>query len=199
MAEKPAGIATHSVGDGQPGFVELLQQELGRKLRVCHRLDKETSGAIVLALDDDSAGALCALFEAREVQKSYLFVSDRALPPDREFTVRSHIQKRRGRFVSWLKHEDLNSETTIAFHEKRGKYSLWYANPRTGKPHQIRLHAWNMGIPILGDSSHAGTRFERLMLHAEKITFLWKGEMLTHRVEASELLEKWNKFQRNGF
>jgi len=177
---KPEGISTHSPGDGRGGFVEQLTAKTSLPLKVCHRLDRETSGAIIFGVTDDATRKLCMLFEERRVQKEYVFVTDRLLPPQIEFTHRSHIKKRRGRFVSWPEHDDLNSETTFQRLKVKGKYSLWTAIPLTGKPHQIRLHARDNGLNILGDSSHAGSKYHRLMLHAASINFPWEDTTLQH-------------------
>ena len=192
LVSKPSGIPTHSPGDGKEGFVELLTVHTGIPLKVCHRLDAETSGAMVFGITDEATKKICKLFEIHEVKKRYLFVTDRPLPSRKEQVVRSHIKKFRGRHVSWPNHEDLNSETEIRFLSSHGKLSLWEAFPKTGKPHQIRLHAKELKIPVLGDKMHGGSKFERLMLHADQLQFMWGEELLTHRAEVPEAFEYVN-------
>lgn len=183
LVNKPAGLSTHSPGNGEAGVVELLQQQLQRQLYVCHRLDKLTSGALVLAQSSAAAAQLTTLFERREVNKKYLLVSAKNPPLDATVEVRSHIRKYRGRFVSWPHHDEINSETRFVRCGLSSLGSHWIAEPRSGKSHQIRLHARQMGFPILGDREHGGAAFRRLMLHAESLSFSWNGRPLTHRVE----------------
>ena len=183
LVDKPVGLSTHSPGNGEEGVVELLQKQLQRPLYVCHRLDKLTSGALVLAMSKEAAAALTNLFETRQVNKRYLLVSNKTPPLPERFEVRSHIRKYRGRFVSWPRHEDLNAETNFSRIGQSAEGSHWLAEPKTGKSHQIRLHARQMGIPILGDKEHGGANFRRLMLHAESLSFPWHGGLLTHLVK----------------
>jgi 23S rRNA (cytosine1962-C5)-methyltransferase len=183
LTAKPAGIATHSPGEGRPGFVEDLMRSLGVKLWVCHRLDKETSGAIVFARTAEAAAELGKLFESHQVAKEYLFVSDRMTALSEKFIHRSHIKKFRGRFVSWKDHAEPNAETEFEYIKRIAQGSLWRARPKSGKPHQIRLHARDCGIKILGDRDHGGSPFDRLMLHAQRISFSWRDELVDHCVE----------------
>ena len=183
FVEKPPGIPTHAPGDDDLGFAELLSEKIGRKLYVVHRLDKETSGVMVFAHSSESAAALGKIFEERSAKKTYCFVTTRAIPAEREFIHRSYIKKYRGRFVSWPRHTEMNSETHFSFEREKEGRSLWRAEPHTGKPHQIRLHAKDLGLHILGDSSHGGPKFSRLMLHARQLAFTYRG--VEYRREAA--------------
>ena len=187
LVNKPEGIPTHSPGDGKEGFVEKLTKELQIPLKVCHRLDADTSGAIIFGITGDATKKICALFETHQMVKRYLIVTDRPKPSEGEMTHRSFIKKYRGRHVSWSKGHEPNSETMFRFLQASGRFSLWEASPRTGKPHQIRLHGKDLGIPVLGDKMHGGSRFPRLMLHAESIKFTWEGVEVIHRVEPPTL------------
>src|SRR3954471_3757002 len=102
LVDKPAGISTHSPVEGDPsfGFAEHLEQRLGRKLWVCHRLDKETFGSLVLATSKAAAGKISQAFEDGRVQKTYVFLSHRRAR-SQEFTVESYITKQRGQFISF--------------------------------------------------------------------------------------------------
>jgi 23S rRNA (cytosine1962-C5)-methyltransferase len=176
---KPHGIATHSPGDGVDGLVEILSRARGTKFYAVHRLDKETSGALIFATSPHDAAVLTKLFEGHAVSKKYAFVTDKKRSTE-PFTHASYIKKYRGRVVSWPKHTEMNAETSFSFLHNHGEYALWRAEPRTGKPHQIRLHAKDCGIPILGDAQHGGSKFHRLMLHAEAISFPWNGSIISY-------------------
>lgn len=181
FTEKMAGLNTHAADAGRVGWVELLQEDLGLPLFVVHRLDAGTSGAIVFAESREAAAGLAKLFETRDVKKKYLFLTDRKFTGE-EVEVKSFIEKRGSKFVS-----DRAAAPNAVTRFRRLKTvragTVWEAFPETGKPHQIRLHAQDLGMPILGDAEHGGTWFGRLCLHSASIEFPWRGRAM--RFESS--------------
>lgn len=182
FVEKIPGLNTHAPDPGKPGLCELLQEDLGRPLFVVHRLDKGTSGALCFALNADAAARAAALFESRQVKKKYLFISDKAKRED-EFTIESKIEKRGDKFVSETLTNAANAKTDFKRVKTMANYDLWEATPHTGKPHQIRLHAADAKINILGDVDHGGKKFPRLALHSKELVFADQGKTL--RFEAA--------------
>lgn len=200
FADKPAGATTHSslnkstgmphpLADRENGFVEYLSSMLdeGRDpLFVCHRLDRDTTGAIVFARTKEAAATLHELFSARKVRKTYLFLTDRILT-DRAtgesasaFTRESFIERRGNQFISLpaaaaspsSSSPLANARTVFRLIESGSNgIHLWEAKPETGRPHQIRLHAQEAGLPILGDREHGGSPFPALCLHSLSIGF----------------------------
>jgi 23S rRNA (cytosine1962-C5)-methyltransferase len=190
--DKPAGVATHSTGAESAsavqteGCVEYFSRLLERKLFVVHRLDKETSGILLFAESPQEAAALSLQFEAREVKKTYLFITDHPSASD-TFEAESFIEKKKSLFISLplasgqnsdpdavLSQNNLRpgySKTRFEKIKSEGSFSLWRAFPQTGRPHQIRLHAQDCKIPILGDLQHGGSFFPNLMLLSESIEF----------------------------
>lgn len=136
-----------------------MRHELGLpELTPMHRLDRVTSGLLILATERRWRGAYQSMFMRGEVSKTYRAVArirdDLALPA----TVRNHLRKRHG---TWQGEEvpglEPNSESLVELErelptggggERRGVYRL---TPRTGKTHQLRLHMLGLGIPIEGD------------------------------------------------
>ncbi len=169
VVNKGFGFRTHRVSDGQFGLVEFLSEKLQQDLWVVHRLDKETSGLILFAKNKNAAQKLSSLFENHHIQKIYLLLTDKTVP-ETEFNIDGHIEKIENKF---LINSNLpsNSKTKFRLLKKMGNFFLWEAQPSTGKPHQIRLHAEKAGIPILGDYEHGGSPFFRLCLHAKKLSF----------------------------
>lgn len=186
IIDKPAGMLTHADGTGALGCAELLGERFG-KLLVVHRLDRETSGVLVLARTSAVAAWLTRQFEQRLVQKLYHFVTTQE-SRDQRLEVRTYIDKVRGRLVSkppvgkWQ--DKVNSHTVLEFEKKLpADRFLWRARPTTGKTHQIRLHAKAAGISIVGDSpktsyrvDSAGNETERLFLHASELTLVLQPE-----------------------
>lgn len=164
---KPEGFRTHKVSENQWGFVETLSEKIGKPLWVVHRLDKETSGIMLFAKSKESAAEISALFENHLIHKTYLFLTD-CNASFKSIKISSCIEKRDNSFHSH-KASPSNSETEFEWIQNIGAFQLWRALPKTGKPHQIRLHAQDAGIPILGDNEHGGTVYHRLCLHAQNL------------------------------
>lgn len=164
---KPYGIRMHQVDDGQFGFVEALAYQLKQPLFIVHRLDKETSGLVILAKSATSAALLTELFQNHLITKTYFFLTDHTVSKT-QFVVKTYIDK--SKFAS-TNHSATNSETTFTYVHKVENLHLWKATPKTDKPHQIRLHAQNAGIPIYGDKEHGGSKSFRLCLQASEIEF----------------------------
>lgn len=188
FVDKIAGLNTHTPSFGQKGCVEIYEHELDIKLYPVHRLDKATSGALVFAKSPQTAAQLTQLFENQQVQKRYLFLTDRT-SSQTEFTYESFISKEKNSFIS-RDSEAANSKTTFKYLNKLGPYYLWEAIPHSGKPHQIRLHAEANRIPILGDSEHNGTQFFRLCLHSLSLDFVLDGKSINFKTETPH----WAKF-----
>lgn len=188
FVDKISGLNTHTPSFGQRGCVEIFEHELDIKLFPAHRLDKATSGALVFAKSSETAAKLTQLFESHSVQKKYLFLTDK-ISNLTEFTYESNITKEKNIFVS-RKSEVNNSKTTFKYLKKLGAYYLWEATPHSGKPHQIRLHAQDNNISILGDNEHGGSHFFRLCLHSLSLAFELDGEKIHFETEAPY----WSRF-----
>jgi 23S rRNA (cytosine1962-C5)-methyltransferase len=173
FALKPSGYNTHSPDFGKKGFVEVLSERLNTELFVVHRLDKETSGALLFAKSKAAAAELASLFEKHLIQKKYLFLTDRHSGIT-SFTYESAIEKEKNVFVNHVDRPS-NSKTVFTRLKTLGKWDLWQAEPVTGRSHQIRLHAEANGIPVLGDKEHGGSAFYRLCLHSQSLDFEFQG------------------------
>lgn len=173
--DKPSGFNTHASDPQRPGLVELLAEELGEPLWVVHRLDQGTSGVLVFARSKEAAARFLPLFERHELRKTYLFLT-RGKASSPAFEARSRIEKRGSAFASEPLSAEPNAFTSFRHVGSRPAGELWEASPRSGKPHQIRLHAADAGLAILGDTEHGGPPFHRLALHARALEFAWKEE-----------------------
>lgn len=152
FVDKPNGITTHAVERGQIGLVELLQTSLGKQLWVSHRLDKTTSGAMAFALSAARADQLRIEFAEHRVKKTYWLVTDRQSRLDR-YEVRTAD----------------GAETHFERIKRSPFFELWKAFPFSGKTHQIRKHAAEIHLPILGDPTYGGSDFPTLCLHSQKL------------------------------
>jgi 23S rRNA (cytosine1962-C5)-methyltransferase len=179
FVDKISGITTSANDAGKPGLIEMLQSELGQILHVANRLEKGTSGALAFASSLEAAQKLSKKFELNEVKKKYLFLTDKA----QKLTSIEHsslISKDGNRPTSNKLSNKPNSTTHFKFLKEIGSYLLWEATPLTGKPNQIRLHAQDCGIPVLGDLDHGGKQFYRICLHSQEIQFEIDGQVHHH-------------------
>lgn len=190
VLNKPAGIVMHpGAGHQQHTLVNALLAHcrnlsgIGGKERpgIVHRLDKETSGALVVAKNDATHRDLSSQFAARSMTKIYLAlvagilrkktgVIDKAIarhPVDRQ---RMSIARRQGRSAK-TEYRVLSEGRASARHDP---ISLVECILHSGRTHQIRVHLHHLGHPVLGDKLYGGKRagdFPRQMLHAWKLAF----------------------------
>ncbi len=135
-----------------------------------HRLDKQTSGLIVIAKSTRMHRSLSRLFQRKYVEKKYLSLVDGVVEKD-EGTIVASI----GRFADqkrWdLKEGGKYAETRYRVLERNADTTLLELEPVTGRTNQLRIHCASIGHPIVGDVSRGGREFERLCLHAWKLSF----------------------------
>ncbi len=145
-----------------------------------HRLDQETSGVMVFALEKSANRRLGSAFENRRVVKDYLAWVDGS--PGRESWVSNEdIGRNGGRYCVVSRGEGKPAETVFRVIHREGDRALVWARPKTGRTHQIRLHLSAAGCPVAGDKLYGKTSSTRLFLHAYRIK-------LPHPVEGSELI-----------
>ena len=191
VINKPAGLVVHPAPGNWRGTLvaALLHHWHGPRPGldpfrpgIVHRLDKDTSGVLVIAKDAATLAALGHQFRRREVQKQYLaWVWGRVRsqsgtitePIGRNPAHRTRMAVRRGGRAA---------ETAFEVVERFGDVTLLRLFPRTGRTHQIRVHLTSIGHPIVGDAVYGRRRtpagevlMERQALHAEQIAFCHPG------------------------
>ncbi len=181
VVNKEAGIDMHDDA-GVPGLVSRVSAFLGQDVYPVHRLDKVTSGLVLLAKNKEATRLLSQSFADREVKKIYLAISDRA-PKKKQGWIKGDMVK--GRNGSWrLQHSCENPAVTwfrsVALALPR--HRVYIVSPHTGKTHQIRVALKSIGAPILGDERYGGSVADRTYLHAWRLHFSYAGT--EYRVEA---------------
>lgn len=179
VALKPAGMNFHSE-DGEPGFVVLLEKQIGTKLWPVHRLDKLTSGLLVVAKSKESCRSLSELFAQRLVEKYYLAVCSSSMKKKQGLIKGDMAQARRGAF-KLLKTLDNPAVTQFLSASLIPGYRLCLLKPKTGKTHQLRVALKSLGSPIEGDGLYGGNQSDRLYLHSYVLSFEYDGEV--HRFQ----------------
>jgi tRNA pseudouridine32 synthase/23S rRNA pseudouridine746 synthase len=181
VIDKPAFLSAIPRGDHVvQSVVVRLRAELGLpELSTLHRLDRVTSGVLMLATEQRWRAPYQRLFERGAVRKTY-----RALAPWRAdlelpITVRNHIAKERGAWrAEVVPDAPVNAETAVDVESRDGELAIYRLSPRTGRTHQLRLHLYGLGIPIVDDPLYPVVRevsvddFSRpLQLLASELSF----------------------------
>ncbi len=174
VVNKPAGWNTHAPAPyAGEGVYEWLRDREPRwaALAILHRLDKETSGVMVFGKTPVANRSLTAQFASRQTRKRYVLLTARP-PAPRAFEVTSTLVRAGERYFSRPGH--VGGEVAVTRFQvigKRGAGALLEAEPLTGRTHQIRVHAADRGVPILGDALYGGAPARRLCLHAARLEF----------------------------
>ncbi|MDN3647325.1 TIGR01621 family pseudouridine synthase [Reinekea marina] len=170
---KPIGWTVQK--DAQaPGILEWVTQTLSVPCFPVHRLDKPTSGLLIVALTRDANQKLSQLFASKEIQKTYLAISDQKPKKKQGWIKGDMASSRRGQYKLLRSQEN----PAITYFESeliepgiRG-FKLF---PKTGKTHQLRVAMKSIGSPILGDALYSGSPSARLYLHAWQLAFDLEG------------------------
>ena len=193
VLDKPAGIAVHGGSGVSAGVIEALRAvRPGACLELTHRLDRSTSGCLVIAKERRTLLAIHEAFRRGEVTKTYdLIVAGRwprrlrAVPaPLARYVLPNGERRVRVSPDGAPAHTDFEVVRTSA-------NATWLrAFPRTGRTHQIRVHAASRGHAILGDEKYAqragGLGAARLMLHASAIAFTVDGTRRRYEVPPAD-------------
>jgi 23S rRNA pseudouridine955/2504/2580 synthase len=196
---KPSGLAVQG-GSGTErhvdGLLDGLRFGLEERPRLVHRLDKDTSGLLLIARNGQAAKRLSESFRDRETEKLYWAVVV-GVPPRTEGAIDLPLAKRPGardRETMQVDHEEGQKALThFRIMDRAGNraalLALW---PRTGRTHQLRVHCTEIGCPILGDRKYGGEEAllstiadaRRLHLHARRLTLPHPSGKGTLRLQA---------------
>jgi 23S rRNA pseudouridine955/2504/2580 synthase len=191
---KPAGVAVHGGSGVSFGVIEQLRQARpqAKFLELVHRLDKETSGLLLVAKKRSALTALQDQFRSRETGKTYAALVTGAWPASKKvIDVALHKfltaeGERRVRAVDADHDEGRRSITLVKIARKFADFTLLDVTIKTGRTHQIRVHLQSEGHPIVGDEKYGdfalnkaiskgeavpGLRFDRMFLHARRLKF----------------------------
>ena len=191
---KPAGHSFHSEY-GTCGFFAGAEAALGQKLWPVHRLDKVTSGILLVATSAESAAALSLQFAQRTTRKYYLAIS-RQRPKKKQGLIKGDMEKARNGSYRLLRTLSNPAITRFwsAFDESMGE-RLFLLKPHTGKTHQLRVAMKSLGAPILGDTRYGGEPAARAYLHAWAIEF--SDGAVTHRLFSAPQEAEWPSIPRD--
>ncbi len=199
IVDKPAGLMVHdsALARGETDFAaDRLREQFGRPIFLVHRLDRATSGCLLLAFDRDTASALGKTVMSQAFEKTYLAVCRGW--PEAEFTIDHPLDGGPGKPQ---KKPAVTTFTRLATVEldlpsagfATSRYALLHAQPRTGRFRQIRRHLKHASHHLIGDSSHGDGRHNRafrmlgvhrMLLHARRLAFVHPLTGAELRIEA---------------
>ncbi len=152
------------------------------RLGLVHRLDKETSGVMLIAKSERFQNAMTEMFANREVHKTYNAICCGEMP-QKEGLIDVPIGREAGGRIK-ASPVGREAQTKFKVKQQKGKFYWVELNPITGRTNQLRVHMNWLGCPVLGDWLYKGATAPRLMLHAKKIEF---KNPITHRQECFEV------------
>jgi tRNA pseudouridine65 synthase len=166
---KPAGLAVHRskmVGNAEEFLIDLLRDQVGGTVQLAHRLDRATSGVLLVARSSEISAALGEQFMSRNVRKTYLAVTrgwpepadgliDYALPGSRETGPRRDARTRYRRL------DTIEVPIELGRYPQQ-RYALVQAEPESGRFRQIRKHLAHVHHPVIGDCQHGRSDHNRL-------------------------------------
>jgi tRNA pseudouridine32 synthase/23S rRNA pseudouridine746 synthase len=205
IALKPAGVNFHSEEDA--GFVVQMAQKVGIPLFPVHRLDKMTSGLVILAKSSEIAAVFGKMFENREIEKYYLAISIRK-PKKKMGWIKADMGSARRGDYKLLPTMNNPAITQFISCALRTHERFFLVKPHTGKTHQIRVALKSLGSPCAGDERYAASeearKEDRGYLHAYALRFSLHGEPFEFvsppdegerfmSAECKKQLELWNK------
>lgn len=216
LINKPAGLIVHPTGAKKTGtLINALLKHCGREILkiggnerggLVHRLDKDTSGIMVIAKDSKTHVELARQFKERETQKTYIALAWGTMKENKG-EVNTPIGRSIGdrKKMSVFSAKLRNSQTFFYVKERFQGFMLLEVKPRTGRTHQIRVHLASIDHPIIGDSVYGGKKrisssslekirdkIQRQFLHAYKLKFY--HPRLKKTVEFSAPLPKDMKY-----
>jgi len=198
VLNKPAGLITHpkNINDKQDSVTGWIIEKYPKlksigepfiasgkevpRSGVVHRLDKETSGLLVVAKNNESFFYLKKMFQERKIKKNYLALVE-GIPKEKTGTISSPLGriglKRTTKIIGKKLIDKKEAETSYKVLRNFKNFTLLELMPKTGRTHQIRVHLNSIGHPITGDQIYGfkktalPPKLDRLFLHAYKLEF----------------------------
>jgi 23S rRNA pseudouridine1911/1915/1917 synthase len=200
VVNKPAGISVHPDEHREEGtLIQEIQQQYP-EAELAHRLDKDTSGLLLVAKHHEAYEYLKSLFKERTVKKTYLALVIGEIPKD-EGEVNLPIARSKSDFRKRIAKPNFDpaarpAETHFAVQHRYSGFTLLEVRPITGRTHQIRSHMASLGHPVVCDPLYGGKKFvcpaglKRQFLHAYKLEFTnMAGEHIQLEAELPEDLQ----------
>ena len=191
VVNKPAGLAVHGGSGLKWGLIEAYRQLKSdfHFLELVHRLDRDTSGCLLLAKKSAVLKDLQAQWQAQQVAKIYWAICDSPWQGKPQLKVNVPLQKnilKSGERMVKVAKEGKSAVSHVHLLANQADACWLKVSIETGRTHQIRVHCQYLGHPIIGDEKYGRGKAQRLFLHAHKIKFKYKGELKTFIAELDD-------------
>jgi RluA family pseudouridine synthase len=187
VVDKPAGLRSQDVrGDDWNTLIARVQREIDPRASLLHRLDRDTSGLVLLPLDDRARVTLQAALAAADIDRRYAARVAGRMEAPRTIDLRIAVDatdRRRRIALPATDPGGENARTDVEPYAHDAAETRVRLRLHTGRTHQIRVHLRAVGHPIVGDSIYGGPPSGRLRLHAYAITFPHPRSGTPRRVE----------------
>lgn len=183
---KPHGLLVHRssiANDASEFALQLLRDQLGKKVYPVHRIDRKTGGLLLFAFEKEIEIAMQKLFAENQISKTYLALV-RGYAPDEgeiDYPLRKENGTLQDAFTAYKTLQRTEVEVPLGKHPT-SRYTLIEVKPRTGRMHQIRKHMAHIFHPIIGDRTHGCNKqnklfkerwgIETMFLHASSLAFI---------------------------
>lgn len=176
VLNKPVGVLTHAKGGITKDFTvadfvyprTTFQNDKTRP-GIIHRLDRDTSGVMITAKNEQTAKLLLRQFAERKVKKTYYAIVE-GTPKHQAAAINLPIERNPKKPSQFrVGATGKSAETTFKVIDSHGSYHLIELKPTTGRTHQLRVHLAHIGLPIVGDKIYSSTKAKRLFLHAAEL------------------------------
>ncbi len=196
IINKPSGIPVQAGTKSFKNIIDTLKNTKyfkDAKPFVVHRLDKETSGVLIVAKNREYAQLFTSLFRIRKIHKTYLAITYGEVP--------ENVNLLEDDLISYDNNKKIVQKAIshLKILKSNGEYSLLELNPITGRKHQLRKQLYNIGNPIIGDDKYFvkkhinKIRSKNLMLHAHKIKFMINNVKYNFKAKYNEEFEDFIK------
>ena len=196
IINKPSGIPVQAGTRSFKNIIDILKNTKyfkDVKPFIVHRLDKETSGVLIVAKNREYAQLFTSLFRIRKIHKTYLAITYGEVSED--------ISLLEDDLISYDNNKKIVQKAIshLKILKSNGEYSLLELNPITGRKHQLRKQLYNIGNPIIGDDKYFvkkhinKIRSKNLMLHAHKIKFMINNVKYNFKAKYNEEFEDFIK------
>ncbi|MCK9140236.1 TIGR01621 family pseudouridine synthase [Haemophilus influenzae] len=180
IINKPAGLSVHK-DQAEQGLTEFVAKQLNvPQVWLVHRLDKVTSGLLILALNAESAAEFSRLFSEHKIHKTYLALSNQK-PKKKQGLIVGDMKKARDGAWKLCQTKENPAITRFESVSCEPNLRLFILKPQTGKTHQLRVAMKSLGSPILGDGLYGKNteKIDRTYLHATQLEFDYLNDFIS--------------------